>query len=108
MGYDQPDTVYSGPASPYTKNRPWGSFAEQLVTNTLAIAEQPGADIQANVRPPLTQIQLFPPRFGYGDAVERTLKIEDVVNADDRYNRYDFSGRTSGYQGSSYPSLYGA
>lgn len=47
-------------------------------------------------------IDRFPNRFGYRT---EALGIGDVARLDDLYERVDFSGRKSGYQGTSYPSL---
>src|SRR4051812_34745842 len=107
MGHAEPDIVYAGPSKNYSFDRPWSSYEEMLTTRALAPANTPGAILQRDVRPPLTQIEANPPRFGYGDITSRTPTIQDVVNIEDRYNRYDYSGRTSGYEGTQRPSLLG-
>lgn len=94
----QADTVYD-------KTAPWASNEERLVTAALmAVAGVPGEYIALNTRPPLRQVVLFPPKFGY-----RTdeFGIDDVANVNDVYPgaRVDFSGSVSGYSGSSFPSL---
>lgn len=102
-----PDARYSGPGA-YQYNRPWSGNEERLVTQALAVADIPGAELQQEVRPPLPQIQLFPKKTGYGDPASRTLGIQDVINVDDRYTVYDFTGRSSGFGGTSRPSLGGS
>jgi hypothetical protein len=59
------------------------------------------ADEIRAIRPPIP-INLFPPRFGYRT---EALGIQDIVRLDDLFQRYDFTGKQSGYQGTSYPSL---
>jgi hypothetical protein len=93
--------------------RPWGppptgqihapnETHEQYLTGE-ALAEVLGMsneEIRA-IRPPVP-IELFPPRFGYRvDA----LGINDIANLDRIYERRDFSGRVSGYSGTSTPAL---
>jgi hypothetical protein len=56
---------------------PFASNQERLVSQSLAAWSMTGAEIQAYVRPPLPQIKLFPPRFGYS---EHEIGIEDLVN----------------------------
>ncbi len=56
---------------------PFASNQERLVSQSLAAWSMSGAEIQAYVRPPLPQIKLFPPRFGYS---EHEIGIEDLIN----------------------------
>lgn len=56
---------------------PFASNQERLVSQSLAAWSMTGEEIQAYVRPPLPQIKLFPPRFGYS---EHEIGIEDLVN----------------------------
>ena len=86
----------------WTYNGPWSSNEERLTQQALMVATIPGAQIQQMVRPPLPQIQLFPPRFGYGPG--RQPEIEDVISVDrnsiePRVSWY--SGGVAGYTGSS-------
>lgn len=56
------------------------------------------------IRPPLQQIQLFAPRFGYGLA--DALNIQDCFSASrDNMARYDFSGSQGAYSGTSIPGM---
>ena len=89
------------PNLPVQIQRPNSSFEDQLTGAALAAAMSESADEIRAIRPPLP-INPFPPRFGYRvDA----LGIRDIVHLDDLFRRYDFSGKQSGYQGTSYPSL---
>lgn len=90
------DTVYAP--------RPWTSNEERLVSQALASASIPGYILQAQVRPPLPRVQLFPPRFGYRT---EPIGIQDILDIDRTFPgaRVDYSGSNSGYQGSSAPSL---
>lgn len=84
----------------YTKRGANDTVAEQYVTARLT----QDALASTEVRPPIKNIGMKPPRFGYRTT---TPDIIDVLNVDDYiitpWN--DFSGRVSGYQGTSYPSL---
>lgn len=69
---------------------PFASNEERLMSQALQVALIPGAELAQMVRPPLPQIQLFPPRFGYR---QREIGIEDVIDINRSYNpRTDFSG----------------
>lgn len=84
----------------YTKRGPNDSIEEQYVTAKLVQAAQ----ASAMVRPPIPNIGKTPPRFGYRSTPPT---IMDVINVNDVYNPQwaDWSGRVSGYQGTSFPSL---
>jgi len=92
----QPDQV----AKRWTYNGPWSSNMERLTQQALMVATIPGKDLAEMVRPPLPQIQLFPPKYGY----ERYQRgIADVVTIDRVYQNPRiswFSGGVSGYSGS--------
>jgi hypothetical protein len=75
---------------------------ERLTSQALMVMNIPGADIQAMVRPPLPQIQLFPARFGLGEY--RQPGIEDIISVDRIYSEPRiswYSGSPAGYSGSS-------
>lgn len=84
----------------YTKRGANDTVEEQYVTAKLTQAAMASTD----VRPPIKNIGAKPPRFGYRTT---TPDIIDILNVDDYsitpWN--DYSGRTSGYQGTSYPAL---
>jgi hypothetical protein len=56
---------------------PFQSNQERLLSQSLASLTMAGAELQALVRPPLPQIQLFPSRYGYTD---NEIGIEDIVD----------------------------
>jgi hypothetical protein len=55
---------------------PFASNQERLLSQSLAVNTMSGAEIQEYVRPPMPQIKLFPPRFGYTDT---EISIEDII-----------------------------
>ena len=90
----KPDQV----AKRYQYNGPWSTNAERLTSQALMVMNIPGADIQAMVRPPLPQIQLFPERYGYE---RKQPGIDDIVTVDRNYTEPRiswFSGGVAGYQ----------
>lgn len=107
---DQNDSVYdhgkpraivdNGPKIRYDYMGPFGSVQEALLTRAVRSVTLPAVMIQDLVRPPLQQIQLFPPRFGYRT---RQLGIMDVMNVDEAFNptRTDYSQSPGSFQGTS-------
>jgi hypothetical protein len=90
----KPDQV----AKRYQYNGPWSTNAERLTSQALMVMNIPGADIQAMVRPPLPQIQLFPERYGYE---RKQPGIDDIVTVDRNYTEPRiswYSGGVAGYQ----------
>jgi hypothetical protein len=55
---------------------PFASNQERLLSQSMAANTMPGAELQEYVRPPLPQIKLFPPRFGY---TEHEIGVEDII-----------------------------
>jgi hypothetical protein len=90
------DTVYAP--------KPWASNEERLVSEALAANTTPGSVLQSAVRPPLPRVVLFPPRYGYRT---EPYGIRDVLDVDNAFPtaRVDYSGSSSGYSGTSTPSL---
>jgi hypothetical protein len=84
---------------PLVYDRPWDTNQERMVTQALAAASVPGAELADMVRPPL-KIDAFPPRLGYRT---RALGIEDMIDIDEEYlpKFNDFSGGPAGYSGTS-------
>lgn len=94
-----PDKREQGNDSIYNYTRPFQSMQESLVHNQLV--ENATADAE-NRRPPIPNIGLVPPRFGY-----RTGQpgISDILVVDDSFPSSfgDYGGTEGGYQGTSYP-----
>lgn len=87
----------------YLQRKPNEQNWERLVSEALEVAAVPGAVLQNTVRPPLPQIETFPPRFGYLDYTDRQLGIRDVLGSGRLYgdNRDAVSGGPGGYQAAS-------
>ncbi len=85
----------------FLQQNPWQSNEERLTSEALQAAYTP-AEILAQVRPPLQQIQLFPPRYGYGDASSRVPTIMDVLDVFRQVpdKRTSLSGGPAGWQAS--------
>jgi len=66
--------------SVYTRERPFESPQERLVSEALASSQTDPATLRA-IRPPLPQIELNPPRFGYPSYTDRALTLRDVIAA---------------------------
>jgi hypothetical protein len=79
---------------------PFANAQEAFMVRALRSATMPAALLQDIVRPPLPQVQLFPPRYGYRT---RELGIMDVmdVNSEFQPTRVDFTREPGGYQGTS-------
>lgn len=77
---------------------PFANAQEAFMSRALRSATMPSALLQDLVRPPLPQIQLFPPRFGYRT---RELGILDVLDVNNEFQptRVDFTGEKGSYQG---------
>lgn len=90
--------VDNGPEIRYDYMGPFENTQEALLTRAIRSVTMPAAMIQDLVRPPLPQIQLFPPRFGYRT---RELGLMDIVNVDEEFQptRTDFSGSPTSMQG---------
>ncbi len=90
--------VDNGPEIRYDYMGPFGSAQEALLTRAIRSVTLPAMMVQDIVRPPLPQIQLFPPRFGYRT---RELGIEDVMNVDSEFQptRTDYTQSQGSYQG---------
>jgi hypothetical protein len=77
---------------------PFANAQEAMMVRALRSVTMPGALLSDIVRPPMPQIQLFPPRFGYRT---RQLDITDImdVNAEMPPTRVDFTRDPGQYQG---------
>ena len=83
--------------SVYDKLSPWASNEERLVTEALMSNTMPSEEIQTMVRPPLPQIRMFPPIFGFVSYGERQATIDDVLGEARR--PADFRSSLSGGEG---------
>ncbi|NBT46486.1 MAG: hypothetical protein EBT07_01530 [Actinobacteria bacterium] len=99
---DNKGRVLPDPADPvlprWQYNGPWSSNMERLTQQALMVATIPGTELAQMVRPPLPQIALFPPRYGYSSTQPG---IEDIVTIDRNYTEPRvswFSGGVAGYQ----------
>ena len=76
-----PDGIYDT-TKPWTRPRPWSYSSpnetneERRVSEAINSVTQAGTDLQDIVRPPLGQVDLFRPRFGYR---QRALRIDDII-----------------------------
>lgn len=77
---------------------PFGNLEEALTARALSAATMPGDQLSELVRPPLKQINPFPPRFGYRT---RALGIGDIMDVDDIYRQPKFAGGFGAYEGTS-------
>lgn len=99
---NQPDGSYDNTkpwrATPaWSYMRPWASNEERLTQQAINAALVPGQQLQDLVRPPLPEVQLFRPKFGYR---VREIGIADVANVDRVFQANDdFSGTTPGATG---------
>lgn len=86
--------------SVYDYTKPTQSHDEELVSARLVA----NAYADANRKPPVPNIGVVAPRYGY--RVEPAT-IEDILNVDDTFPAKfgDWSGSVSGYGGTAYPSI---
>lgn len=92
--------------NPYDQRRPFESGPERLVTDALMSQTVPGYILAAMVRPPLPQVEPFPPKFGYDRSA---IGIDDVLGMDRYYpnRRMDYSGTPAGIDSTSRPATGG-
>lgn len=77
---------------------PFANAQEAMLARALKSVTLPAQLIPDIVRPPLPNLQMFPPRFGYRT---RELGILDVMDVNDEFQptRTDFTREPGGYQG---------
>jgi hypothetical protein len=77
---------------------PFANAQEAFMVKALRANTMPGQLLQDLIRPPLPQVQLFPPRFGYRS---RELGIMDIMDVNQTFQptRVDFTRQPGGYQG---------
>lgn len=86
----------------YEQAKPFQSNAERLVSEALASSQAPES-LLAGLRPPLPQIDPFPPRLGYPSYQDRQTTVRAVLGFHRLYPdaRTEVSGGAAGYQASS-------
>lgn len=94
------DIVDNGPEIRYDYMGPFANTQEALITRAIRSVTLPKQMIQDLVRPPMPNVQLFPPRYGYRT---RELDIMDIMNVDAEFQptRTDFSQSPGSFQGTS-------
>lgn len=70
------------PGPRYDYMGPFASKEEEIITRALVSNTIPGVQLQDVVRPPLPQIQLFPPKYGYRS---RQIGLSDIAYVDELY-----------------------
>lgn len=77
---------------------PFANAQEAMLSRAVKSVTLPSVMIQDLVRPPLPQVQLFPPRYGYRT---RQLGIQDVMDVNEEMppTRVDFTREAGSYQG---------
>ena len=90
--------VEENPDIRYDFMGPFKDTQEANLTRAVRSVTLPAIMIQDIIRPPLPQVQLFPPRYGYRT---RELGIMDVMNVDSEFQptRTDFTQSVGSYQG---------
>ena len=79
---------------------PFENVQDAFMARALKSVTMPAQLIPDIVRPPLPQVQLFPPRFGYRHRELGVLDVMDVA-LDENFQpiRTDFTRSPGGYQG---------
>jgi hypothetical protein len=92
--------VEENPDIRYDFMGPFKDTQEANLTRAVRSVTLPAIMIQDIIRPPLPQVQLFPPRYGYRT---RELGIMDVMNVDSEFQptRTDYTQSVGSYQGTS-------
>ena len=77
---------------------PFANAQEAAMARALKSNTMPALLLPDLIRPPLPQVQLFPPKFGYRT---RELGIMDVMDVNETFQptRVDFTREPGGYQG---------
>ena len=77
---------------------PFANAQEAFMARALKAVTMPAQLIPDIVRPPLPQINMFPPRYGYRT---RELGIMDVMDVNDQFQptRVDFTREQGAYSG---------
>lgn len=84
---------------------PFASNEERLTQQAIQANILPSNELADVVRPPLPQVTLFRPRFGYENRVPDIYDIMDVSRQYSEGRVSWFSGTVAGYEGTSRNSL---
>jgi hypothetical protein len=77
---------YNDPQEPrYDYLGPFSSIQDSLISRAIASVTMPGESLQEMVRPPLPQIMMFPPRYGYRT---RALSVMDIMRVNEDMHPY--------------------
>ena len=89
---------------------PFASNQERLLSQSLAALTMNGPELQQLVRPPLPQIKLFPPRYGFNESEIGIADIIDLPRTAPTAQRVesDFSNTPNTTQSSSRNTLGGS
>ena len=110
---DSADSVYAkrpwdkespeAPEQRYDYMGPFSSDQQAKITQAISSVTVPAEFLTDIVRPPIPQIQLFRPRYGYRT---REIGIADIVNVDEIYAEpRTETGGAAGYSGTSRNTL---
>lgn len=84
---------------------PFSSNEQRLVQQAIQSAVLPGAEIAEMVRPPIPQVDPFPPRYGYATEQPGIMDVVQVVRSYTDPRITWFSGGVAGYSGTSRNTL---
>lgn len=93
------------PLPPQEYIGPFQSNQERLLSQSLASLTMSGPELQEYVRPPLPQVKLFPPKYGFSDS---EIGVEDIIELPRRAQQRvesDFSQSPNSPQSSSRNAL---
>jgi hypothetical protein len=90
--------------------RPNETLMETLATDALRRALDPQAAMGPRIGPPLSQVQVFPARFGYPGYAQRQATVREIIdisrtNDDDEPRDTYFRSSPAGYEGTSRNTL---
>lgn len=80
--WTKPEYANEQPGPRYDYMGPFGSKEEELISRAILPASIPAVQLADVVRPPIPNVYLFRPRFGYRS---RQLGVADLMNIDELY-----------------------
>lgn len=82
---------------------PFTSRQEQLLTQSIQSLTMPSEELQEFVRPPLSQVEMFPQRYGYPT---HEMGVYDIIDVGGRtYERTDYAQQPNTQESTSRNSL---